>query len=373
MKAKISIEKRSSFEFVRYANCWEDASILVKALDTGVGKKFLSIASAGDNSLALLTLNPSKVIAIDLSSAQIASTELRKVAIQKLHYTTFLWFLGYRNSGNESDRNYRVDQYKVLREHCTARTRQFWDERLDQIETGIIYHGKFERYFAIFRNIILPLVHGRNTVSELLREKDVTSRKRFYSREWNSFRWWLLFKLFFGRYLLGLIGRDPEFFRYVDGHVAEKILKRTRYALTTLPTHDNPYLRFILTGTFGTMLPFYAREENFIKVKENINALELYNGKIEDLLGNSAYTFDGYNLSDIFEYMDKALFKQTVKRILNASNPGCRMVYWNMLVPRDVVMLFPDRVRKIQPLTQDLFKRDQAFFYQAFNVDEVTA
>lgn len=371
MKAKISIEKRSSFEFVRYANCWEDASILVKALDTGAGKKYLSIASAGDNSLALLTLNPSKVIAVDLSSAQIASTELRMVAIQKLHYATFLWFLGYKNSCNESDRNYRVDQYNVLREFCTAGTRQFWDERLDHIESGIIYHGKFERYFSIFRNIILPLVHRRKTVSELLREKDFASRKRFYRREWNSLRWWLLFKLFFGRYLLGMIGRDPEFFRYVDGHVAERILHRTRYALTALPTHNNPYLRFILTGTFGTTLPFYAREENFAKIKENIDALELYNGNIEEALAEHADSFDGFNLSDVFEYMDKALFKQTVKRIIAKSHPGSRMVYWNMLVPRDTALMFPDRVQKVQPLTQDLFKRDQAFFYQAFNVDEV--
>ncbi len=371
MKAKIPIEKRSSFDFVRYANCWEDASILVKALDIGPGKKYVSVASAGDNSLALLTLNPSRVVAVDLNSAQIASTELRKVTIQKLDYTTFLWFLGYTSESSETDQKKRFEIYRELRELCTPATRTFWDERSSQIESGIIYHGKFERYFFIFRNVILPLVHEKKTVRELLKEKDFNSRRTFYCRKWNSFRWWLLFRLFFGRYLLGMIGRDPEFFRYVDGNVAERILQRTRYALTMLPTHNNPYLHFILKGTFGSILPFYAREENFIKIKENIGAFDLFNGKIEGLLETHADSFDGYNLSDIFEYMDKALFKQIVKRIVAKTRSGSRLVYWNMLVPRDAAMLFPDRVRKVQPLTGDLFKRDQAFFYQAFNVDEI--
>ena len=39
-----------NFQFIRYANCWEDADILSEALDVAENKKFLSIASAGDNS-----------------------------------------------------------------------------------------------------------------------------------------------------------------------------------------------------------------------------------------------------------------------------------------------------------------------------------
>ncbi len=31
---------------------------------------------------------------------------------------------------------------------------------------------------------------------------------------------------------MGRLGRDPEFFRYVEGSVAERILERVEYALT---------------------------------------------------------------------------------------------------------------------------------------------
>ena len=46
---------RSDFSFIRYAQCWEDADILLEALDIGEGDVCLSIASAGDNSLSLLS------------------------------------------------------------------------------------------------------------------------------------------------------------------------------------------------------------------------------------------------------------------------------------------------------------------------------
>lgn len=48
------IEERVRFDAIRYANCWEDADILMTALEPAAGKRILSIASAGDNSLALL-------------------------------------------------------------------------------------------------------------------------------------------------------------------------------------------------------------------------------------------------------------------------------------------------------------------------------
>ena len=49
-----SIERRASFDLIRYANCWEDADVLLDALQPKPGDRILSIASAGDNSLSLL-------------------------------------------------------------------------------------------------------------------------------------------------------------------------------------------------------------------------------------------------------------------------------------------------------------------------------
>ena len=61
------IEKHAAFDFIRYANCWEDADVLTQALALHAPQgRVLSIGSAGDNVLALLTLAPKQIVAIDL-------------------------------------------------------------------------------------------------------------------------------------------------------------------------------------------------------------------------------------------------------------------------------------------------------------------
>ena len=138
-------------------------------------------------------------------------------------------------------------------------TREFWDRRRAAIEHGIGSLGKFERYFALFRNRVLPLVHNRPTVLELLEPRTPEERRRFYEQRWDTWRWRLLFRMFFSRTVMGRLGRDPEFFRYVDIDVAASILDRTRHALSVLDPAENPYVHWILTGTHGDALPCALR------------------------------------------------------------------------------------------------------------------
>ena len=56
----------ADFSRIRYAQCWEDADVLLDALDVQPGDTCLSIASAGDNSLALLSL---PAVAIEVGGA----------------------------------------------------------------------------------------------------------------------------------------------------------------------------------------------------------------------------------------------------------------------------------------------------------------
>lgn len=80
------IAKRARFDIVRYANCWEDADVLLKALNPKEGGVYLSIASSGDNVFSLLSQNPSLVLTVDISSAQLACVELRKIAFLNFSY-----------------------------------------------------------------------------------------------------------------------------------------------------------------------------------------------------------------------------------------------------------------------------------------------
>ena len=73
---------------IRYAQVWEDADVLLEALDVQPGHVCVSIASAGDNALALLTQQPARVVvALDLSPAQLACLELRVAAYRDARRT----------------------------------------------------------------------------------------------------------------------------------------------------------------------------------------------------------------------------------------------------------------------------------------------
>ena len=72
------------FGFIRYANCWEDADILLEGLAPEINSRLISICSAGDNSFSLLVKDPAEVIAVDVNETQLWLTELKIAAIKNL-------------------------------------------------------------------------------------------------------------------------------------------------------------------------------------------------------------------------------------------------------------------------------------------------
>jgi len=360
-----AIEDRARFDLVRYANCWEDADILCEALRPGPGKRVLSIASGGDNALALAA-EGAEVVAADLSLAQLACVELKCAAFRRLDYEDLLAFLGVRLAAD------RLATFARVENELSPEARAFWQARSDDVGRGIVHAGKFERYFKLFRSRVMPLIHRTRAVEQLLEDRDEAARRAFYDQHWNNWRWRMLFRVFFSRFVMGRMGRDPEFFRYVEGSVSDRILSRTRYALTALPTHSNPYLRYILTGTFDRALPRYLRLEHFDAVRAGVDRITFFHGSIQDAAASQAGDgFDGFNLSDVFEYLDPEAGHAIYAALLASARPASRLAYWNMLVPRRCPGELSSRVRSLDALAQRLFERDLAFFYSAFVVEEV--
>ena len=360
------IGQRASFAFIRYSNCWEDADVLLAGLNPPAGGQLLSIASGGDNTFSLLTCNPSLVVAIDLNPTQLALVELKRAAFRALSHEQMLGFLGFSDPVDES----RAATYRQLKAILPDSARDYWDAHPELIGQGVIHTGKFERYFRIFRQRILPLVHSRKRVHQLIAEKSPEEQERFYDETWNTLRWRWMFRFFFSRRVMGRLGRDPELFRYVEGSVADRILQRTRHALTAIPTHSNPYVRYILDGSFGDALPHYARPEHFEVIRNNLDALQLVHGTTEQALDRFPQGYHGMNLSDIFEYMTPETTAQVGSTLVDAVEPGGRVLYWNMLAPRSLASLFPEQLRALHREGSELFATDQAFFYQALHIDE---
>lgn len=360
------VQSRTNFDQVRYANTWEDADILVEALDPS-GRHCLSIGSAGDNSFSLLAAGAASVTAVEMNPAQVACIDLRKAAYQCLDHSEFLSLLGQRDSDQ------RRDLYHRCAPLLADDTRRYWDERPDVISAGFANDGKFESYFKIFRTRVLPLAHSKRRIAELLTPKSTSERVQYFDNQWNTWRWRALFHVFFSRQVMGLLGRSPAFFKYVEGSVADRILARTEHALKSLDPSANPYLHRILTGRYPDhALPHALRPENFERIRSRLDQFHIVNAPLEQTLTPTGRSFDAFNLSDIFEYMSPENYQSLLEQITRNASHGARLAYWNMLAPRSRPESMADTISPMTDLSERLHQQDKAFFYSRFVVESIT-
>ena len=210
------------------------------------------------------------------------------------------------------------------------------------------------------------MLHSRRTVDELLEPKDAQRRAEFYDRTWDSWRWRMLFRLFFSRTVMGRFGRDPRFFDYVDGAIGDRLLARSRHALVDLEPAANPYLHWILTGSHGDALPLRAARRELRahpRQPRSAGVAPLAAGDVP-AASRSVPAFDGANLSDIFEYMSAENYAALLEQVAGACTPGARLVYWNMMVPRSRPEAMANRLLPLTDEAARLHYQDKAFFYR---------
>jgi S-adenosylmethionine-diacylglycerol 3-amino-3-carboxypropyl transferase len=360
------IKAKTDFAGIRYAQCWEDADVLLAALNVQPGGAYMSIASAGDNVLAILSRGPRRLVALDVSRAQIACLALRVAAFQALTHGELLELIGSTPSRR------RVALYERCRTYLANEVRAFWDDRRLEVAQGIGGAGKLEKFFRLFRKYILPLVHPRSRVERLLRARDRRARRQFYDAEWNHRRWRWMARVFFSRTVIGCLGRDPHFFDYAEGSISEHLLQRAGYALSSLDPGANPYLQWLLLGCHRSALPYALRPENFQAIRENLDRLEVRVQSLEDFIEiPEASDLCGFNLSDIFEYMSEANAHRLLGKLAACGRKGARLVYWNLLAPRRRPDHLAHRLRPLEDLAAELLCMDKAFFYRALNVEEI--
>jgi S-adenosylmethionine-diacylglycerol 3-amino-3-carboxypropyl transferase len=353
-----------SFDFIRYANCWEDADILLQGLNPQPNSKILSIGSAGDNSFSLLITDPEMVVSVDVSKAQLYLIELKKACIQYFDYDELISFLGFQPSHN---RDKRFHQIKIYLSNDAAK---YWEKNIEQIKKGIISQGKFEKYFQLFSHKILPWIHSHKTVEELLHNKSAGEQKSFYQTYWNNRRWRLLFKIFFSKYIMGKYGRDPEFMKEVKMNVGDFIFNKAATHLQSIHAQNNFILRYNLTGSFGSLMPHYLQPQNIDKIKANLDKLYIKEGYAEKAVQEFG-KFNYMNLSNIFEYMNPGSFANTSNQLISAAEPGGKLAYWNLMVPRRISEIFPDKMMYEKKLSETLSEIDKGFFYDRFVVDTI--
>ncbi len=353
---------------IRYSNCWEDTDVLLTAINPKPNRRYLSIASAGDNTLALLSADPEKILAVDINPSQIAALEIRMAAFKILDYHDLLKFLGIKPC------NQRLDIYVKLRHSLSSNSRYFWDKNPLYIKEGLIHCGRVENYLKRFRKWILPFLISRKKRRQLFMPPQ-GCLNILAKDDINSWRWHLFTRFFFSKLYLAKmdLGRTKSIYRQIAKNIPALVLERIQHALTAVPSVSNPYLEYIVRGNYFDNLPYYLQKNNFQKIHGNLARLQIFNGSLKQALdGNSGTFFDGFNLSDIFEYMDIHQFNKTFDQILNHCEPGARIVYWNNLVER-IPLKAPERLRILDETANDLFSKNRSFFYGSLIIAEAAS
>lgn len=347
------------------AQCWEDAETLRAGLGTSPGETVVSIASGGDNSLALLLDDPGKVIAVDPNPAQIACCRLKTAAYKKLGYGEFLELFGSR-SGND-----RAELLVEVLKVADADTAAAWSSIGVSGINGIGATGSFERQWSRFRRKRLPFAAGKVKIDALFAAKSEADRARFFDQVWNSRRWRGLYRGALGRALAVVDGDSTESPR-IDGAIMDQVSARLRNQMVDQDPAGNPYLNWILRGDHGDTLPVSLRARHFNLIRERLDRVEWQARSLEGALGMlAAGSVDRFNLGSLFETTSEAAYQHLLKSILRASRKGARLVYWNTLVERSRPDSLSDRLRPMTELAERLTATDRTLFGQKLIIEEV--
>lgn len=350
MKIKQYYKNRN---YIHYSNCHEDANMIIKYANDNINN-ILSIASGGDNSFACLLLNPNKVISIDSNITQVYLVELKKTAIKFLQYEEYLILLGVRE-GNS------LYYYNKIKQYLSKDVVDYFDNNIFLIkDVKLLNCGRFEYYFNIFSKKILPLIHSKKIIDKFMNCTTLEEQQDFYIKKFNNFRFKLLFKVFFSKFIMKRLGRDKEYFKYNNGQLSKILKNRFEFGIFSNLNKTNPYLQYVIYNNYLEM-PLYLKKENFEMIKNNIDKIEVRCISLDEAL-NLEYNYDFMNLSDVFEYLDNSLMEKYEEALFNKLNDHGRIIYWNMQNTR----VFSHKLIRINTN----LKNDRAFYYKDLLVYE---
>ena len=366
-----AILERPVFDRLLFGQYWEDPRLDEASLDIGPGKTLLSIVSGGCNTLSLALLGPERVLAVDLNAAQIRLLELKMAGACALDHRDYLELLGAVPSRS------REALYRAARPFLSGGARRFWDAHVRTIRAGVIRQGRYERYLAAFRRLLL-VIEGSRRVRRLFELSSAGERRRFYHDEWDTPAWRLFFRVAFSRTVLGRGGLDPQFFTYVEEipDFGEHFRRLAEHVLVDLPAADNYFLAQICLGRYQdeTAMPPYLLEKNFDALREAIPRVEILPGELEHVLRSlPSRSVDAFHLSNIFEWVSPDAFERMLGEIHRVGRPGARLCYRNLLVRRRHPRALDSLFRPEDALAARLATTDRSFVYSGFEVATVLA
>lgn len=342
---------------------WEDPELVLKSVEIKTGNRVLIAAGAGETVFSFLTTEASEVVALISNPIEGYVVELKKAAIQEFEQDDCMEFLGFEECP------VRLLMYQHLEDKISAEAKEYWGEHLSFIDQGIIHCGDFEHYLHLFNSKVLPIIHSSKTTLQLFETKSAEEQQVFYNNIWKSRLWRLFFTLYFSKTSFGKHPHFDEFSALNKRNFSDEIYQLTENHLSSIAAQNNEFLRYMLTGSFGKNLPFFIREENYNRIKQNLSRLTIVHSAVDEYLVNdNDFTF--IHLGESIESIGSEEFKVFGKQLNSLLKKGTTVTHWNILSNHSLAEINSSEFSSDKEFAQSILDQDKCFFHTRFNIEK---
>jgi S-adenosylmethionine-diacylglycerol 3-amino-3-carboxypropyl transferase len=345
---------------LNYSSVNEDWLTELKALKIGPEDKILCVTGSGARPLQLLLDNPASVTAIDVNPCQVNLLRLMIIAMKELPYTQYIEFLGLISS------KCRLELFDIIKEKMEPDLSDFWDKHIKMIKKGIIYQGRWERYFrlvSIFANMMRPFA-----IRKLFSFTDIYEQSLYVDKVWDKKWWRIVFIILWSRLYSRVFLRDPAFYRYVDPEmvIGKYIFDGQVKGFKKYLARDCTIMSLGLMGQISPHdLPPHLDLEAVKIIKPQLNKINyVIEGLTDHLFKVPSGTYSRFSLSDVPSYLSQEDFEKLFEGIIHAAKPGARFCVREFLTAHMMPERFAGMIVREPELEAHLADVDKTFAYR---------
>ncbi|MEM9215443.1 MAG: DUF3419 family protein [Cyanobacteria bacterium P01_F01_bin.150] len=346
---------------IAFSQVREDPNIELQVIDRLTSAqphplRILMVASGGCTALSVLSRpGVGHIDAVDVNIAQLHLVELRRQALE-LGLEDQLCLLGGLDSLDvQAAEELRLKLYGQLRSRLPDATRQYWDQRPEQIGFGVNQVGRFEQLFrdlaAQFAAVDLhPLDDPQTAVQH---------------PQWRS-----LFNTVFERSRLVQTFGEAAVNYSMDRSFGDHFADVFAQALTRFTPSKNYFLtqvwgdRYAL-GPEGVPLYLQPTVQATIRALD-VNRLELHHGPFTHQLAALAkrYSFDLIQCSNISDWMPIPELHSMMAQMVTCLAPGGAMIGRRLNGDHHLASIMAEHLTVDSTFSQQLLESDRSFFYR---------
>lgn len=364
-----------------YAQIWEDPEVDLDALKIEKDKsKILTIASGGCNIMNYLTESPAGIKAVDLNPAHVALARLKLCAAKHLpNYDSFFKFFGH------ADDKQNINNYNTyIKPHLDPVSLKYWEGRRLTGEKRINYFRKNIYQFGLLGRFITAVhltakMYGQDP-REILTARTMQEQGEIFDRTLGP-----IFDKKFVRFVCNMppalygLGIPPSQFDELKGSqdMADVLRHRLRRLACDFPIESN----YFAWQAFGRgydrekkmAVPRYLTEENYLKIKENADRVEVFQTSLTEFLSSQPEnSLDCYIFLDAQDWMNANQLNGLWREVYRTAAPGARIIFRTAGDESPLTeKLEPELLGKFHydpSLSVEAVKQDRSSIYGGFHV-----